>query len=51
MNKKIKQMINFFDNETEHGKLYINYPMIESYKHFKNLVMIIINIIGYIPFY
>ena len=27
----------FFDNETEHGKLYINYPMIESFKHFKKI--------------
>lgn len=35
--KKIKAMLEFFDNETEHGKLYINYPMIESFKHFKSL--------------
>ena len=35
--RKIKQMLNFFNNETEHGKLYINYPMIESYKHFKSI--------------
>lgn len=34
---KIKEMIEYFDNETEHGKLYINYPMIESFKHFKSL--------------
>lgn len=26
----IIELINFFDNETEHGKLYINYPMFES---------------------
>lgn len=35
--KKIKAMLDFFDNETEHGKLYINYPMIESFKHFKSI--------------
>ena len=35
--KKIKAMLDFFNNETEHGKLYINYPMIESFKHFKSL--------------
>ena len=31
---KINEMIKFFDNETESGKLYINYPMMESFKHF-----------------
>lgn len=35
--KKIKRMLTFFNNETEYGKLYINYPMIESFKHFKSL--------------
>lgn len=30
----IKEMLELFDNETEYGKLYINYPMIESFKHF-----------------
>ena len=25
-------MIDFFNNETENGKLYVNYPMMESYK-------------------
>ena len=34
---KIKKMIKYFDNETENGKLYINYPMLESFKHFKHL--------------
>lgn len=28
--KKIKFMLEKFDNETEHGKLFINYPMVES---------------------
>lgn len=35
--KKILKMARFFNNETEHGKLYINYPMIESLKHFTAL--------------
>lgn len=34
---KIKEMIKLFNNETEYGKLYINYPMMESFKHFKSL--------------
>lgn len=34
---KIKEMVNFFNNETENGKLYINYPMLESFKHFRNI--------------
>lgn len=29
----IDKMFELFDNETENGKLYINYPMVESYKH------------------
>ena len=32
-NKKIEQMLKYFNNETENGKLYINYPMVESLKH------------------
>lgn len=34
---KIKRMLEIFDNETENGKLYINYPMVESFKHFKSI--------------
>lgn len=33
----IQAMLNLFDNETEHGKLYLNYPMIESFKHFETI--------------
>lgn len=33
----IMEMIKYFDNETENGKLYINYPMMESLKHFKSI--------------
>lgn len=29
---KIERMLELFDNETESGKLYISYPMIEAYK-------------------
>ncbi|WP_159990963.1 hypothetical protein [Pelistega ratti] len=29
----INDMLNLFNDETGNGKLYINYPMIESYKH------------------
>lgn len=30
--KFIKNMLDIFDNETYHGKLYINYPMLEAIK-------------------
>ena len=30
-------MLELFDNETENGKLYINYPMIESIRYTKEL--------------
>lgn len=35
--EKIKEMQTFFDNETEFGNLYINYPMFESIYHFDRL--------------
>lgn len=31
--QQLKQMLAFFDNETENGRLYVNYPMIESIYH------------------
>ena len=34
---KIEEMLNFFDNETENGLLYISYPMLEAIRHFKNM--------------
>lgn len=34
--KKIKKMMSFFNDSTDNGKLYINYPMMQSYKHIKN---------------
>lgn len=30
---QIAEMLSYFDNETENGKLFINYPMIESIYH------------------
>ncbi len=32
----IKNMLAFWSESTENGLLYLNYPMIESYKHLKN---------------
>lgn len=34
--EKIKKMLNFFNDSTNNGKLYINYPMMQSYKHIKS---------------
>ena len=36
-NKQIEKMLSFFNNETEAGKLYINYPMVESIRYTKKL--------------
>lgn len=35
--EKIKEMLSYFDNETENGKLYISYPMVEAIRHYKDL--------------
>ncbi|MBE7647682.1 hypothetical protein [Tenacibaculum finnmarkense] len=35
--KKIEELLNLFNEETEKGKLYLNYPMVESLKHIKSL--------------
>ena len=35
-NAHIKEMLAFFNDETGNGKLYINYPMVESIRYFKN---------------
>lgn len=35
--RKILEMQNYFNDATNRGKLYINYPMIESYQHLKGL--------------
>lgn len=33
----VRRMIRFFDDSTDHGKLFINYPMLQSFKHFSML--------------
>lgn len=35
--KRLKELLDFFNEETDMGKLYINYPMIESLKYTKQL--------------
>lgn len=37
VNTILEEMLGFFDNETDNGKLYVNYPMIESLKYTKTL--------------
>lgn len=34
---KIKEMLSFFNDETDEGLLYISYPMVEAIRHFKDL--------------
>lgn len=33
--KKIERLLGVFDNETDNGKLYVSYPMVEAIKHIK----------------
>lgn len=33
----VRRMLNYFDDSSNQGKLYINYPMMQSYKHFSKL--------------
>lgn len=35
--KKLNDLLTFFNEETEKGKLYISYPMVESLKHIENI--------------
>lgn len=37
MNSQISEMLDMFDNETDNGKLYINYPMVEAIRYTKQL--------------
>lgn len=37
VNDILAEMLDFFDDETVNGKLYVNYPMIESLKYTKEL--------------
>ncbi len=32
---RLREAIRYFDNSTENGKLYLNYPMVESYRHLR----------------
>ena len=32
---KIQELLEFFNNETENGKIFISYPMVEAFKYFK----------------
>lgn len=34
--EKIREMLQFFNEETDKGKLYISYPMVESLKHIED---------------
>ena len=33
----LKKALEYFNDSTDNGKLYINYPMLESYRHISNL--------------
>lgn len=33
---QIAELLDFFNNETENGKMFISYPMVEAIKHFKD---------------
>lgn len=37
MNRQILEMLELFDDETESGKLFINYPMVEAIRYTKKL--------------
>ena len=35
--EKVQKMLDLFNEETEKGKLYLSYPMVEAIKHFPNV--------------
>ena len=37
MNSQIAEMLDMFDDETDNGKLYINYPMVEAIRYTKQI--------------
>ena len=37
LNGQLSYLLSFFSEETEHGKLYVNYPMIEAIRYTKQL--------------
>lgn len=34
--EKLENLLEIFDDETENGKLYVSYPMVEALKHYKD---------------
>ncbi len=34
---KLIEMLDFFDNETDNGKLYVSYPMVEAIRHYRDM--------------
>ena len=40
---KIRKLMDYFNDSTENGKLYINYPMLESFYHLKNIKDVIVD--------
>lgn len=37
MNSQIEEMLDLFNDETDNGRLYINYPMVEAIRYTKTL--------------
>ena len=37
MNRRLREMLELFDDETDNGKLYVSYPMVESLYYTKEL--------------
>ncbi len=35
--ERIRKMLNHFDDSSDNGKLFINYPMLESFRHLRSL--------------
>ncbi len=35
--REVKQLLNIFNDSTDKGKLYVNYPMMQSYKHINKM--------------
>ncbi len=36
--KQVAELLDYFNNETENGKLFVSYPMVEAIKHYKDKV-------------
>lgn len=34
---KIRELLRFYDNETENGMLYLSYPMVEALRHYRDM--------------